>query len=276
MDAADRDVPRVDDHADLALGGVGRVDDLATLEAHAREAVVERLHVAAKEVRAGERGHERVVRLRDELGRRAELAQLALDEHADRAGERGGVLVVVGDDQRRQLERLQQLLQLERGRRPSCARRAPRAARRAAARRGRARAPAPARRAAVLRPRARPASRRARCEMRKRSSSSATRALPPKATFRSTLRCGKSAYSWKTRPTRRSSGRRGRRPASSQTSPSSAIRPVGRASPAIARRTELLPAPEGPTSATVRSTSRASLRSNERRGSSKSVERVAT
>ena len=34
--------------------------------------------------------------------RRAELAQLALDEHADGPGERGGVLVVVRHDQRRQ------------------------------------------------------------------------------------------------------------------------------------------------------------------------------
>ena len=42
------------------------------------------------------------------------------------------------------------------------------------------------------------------------------------------------------------------RPLSSQTSSPSAIRPRGgRTSPAIARSTEVLPAPDGPTSATV-------------------------
>ena len=43
-----------------------------------------------------------------------------------------------------------------------------------------------------------------------RSSSSATRAslAPPKATLRRTVMCGKSAYSWKTRPTERRSGGR--------------------------------------------------------------------
>ena len=113
VDAADRDVPGVDDHADLALRAVGRVDDLAALQPHAGEPFVVRLHVAAKQVGAGERRHERIARLRDELGRRAELAQFALDEHADGAGERGGVLVVVRHDQRRQVEGPQQLLQLE-------------------------------------------------------------------------------------------------------------------------------------------------------------------
>ena len=41
-----------------------------------------------------------------------ELAQLAVDDHADAVGERGRVLVVVRDEQRRQAELAQQLLQL--------------------------------------------------------------------------------------------------------------------------------------------------------------------
>ena len=113
VDAADRDVPGIDDHADVALRGVGRVDGLAALQAHASEPAVDKLDVAAQQVGSGEGGHERVARLRDELRRRAELAQLALDKHAHGSGERCGVLVVVRDDQRRQVERLQQLLQLE-------------------------------------------------------------------------------------------------------------------------------------------------------------------
>ena len=66
--------------------------------------------------------------------------------------------------------------------------------------------------------------------------------------------------------------RKSRRSASNQTSSSSAIRPdAGRTSPAIARSTEVLPAPDGPTSATVRSTSSASLSSKERRAREKSA-----
>ena len=87
------------------------------------------------------------------------------------------------------------------------------------------------------------------------------------------MRCGKSAYSWKTSPTRRSSGRRSIRSAvSSQTSSPSATRPErGRTSPATTRSVDVLPAPDGPTSATVPSTSRLSSRSKARSGREKSA-----
>jgi len=111
VDAPDRDVPRVDDHAHVAGGLVGRVDDLAGLEPDARQAVVDELDRTAEQVGAGERRDERVGRLGHELGRRAELPQAALDEHADGLRQSRGVFVVVCDDQRRQPELGEQLLQ---------------------------------------------------------------------------------------------------------------------------------------------------------------------
>ena len=48
----------------------------------------------------------------DELLRRRELAQAAVDDHSDLVGERGGVLVIVRDEQRGQSELAQELLQL--------------------------------------------------------------------------------------------------------------------------------------------------------------------
>ena len=113
---------------------------------------------------------------------------------------------------------------------------------------------------------------RARCSICNRRSNPSARP-PPKTTFCSTLRCGKSAYSWKTKPTDRSSGRRSMPLSeSNQTSPEHVTRPrAGRARPAIARSTDVLPAPEGPTSATVSGpTSSASSRSKARSGSERS------
>ena len=117
----------------------------------------------------------------------------------------------------------------------------------------------------------------ARSAIRKRSSSSSTRTRPPNATFWRTLRCGKRAYSWNTRPTRRSSGgRETPAAASNHTSSPSAIRPsAGADSPAIARRIVLLPAPEGPTIASVPSTSSVSSTSKARSGSLNAAVRVS-
>ena len=109
----------------------------------------------------------------------------------------------------------------------------------------------------------------ARCEIRKRSSSSSTRSRPPKATLRRTSRCGKRAYSWKTSPTeRRSGGRSIPASVSSQARAPSAILPrSGRSRPAIARSTLDFPAPDGPTSASVSRPSVAATESRkERRG----------
>ena len=71
-----------------------------------------RLALPAQQVGTGERGDERVGRVVDELVGRRELAQLAVDQHADLTRECGGVLVVVRDENRRQRELAQQLLQL--------------------------------------------------------------------------------------------------------------------------------------------------------------------
>ena len=65
-----------------------------------------------QEVRAGERGDERIRRPRDEIRRAPVLAQPAVDDHADLRRERRGVLEVVGHEQRRDLEPGEQLLQL--------------------------------------------------------------------------------------------------------------------------------------------------------------------
>ena len=66
-----------------------------------------------QQVAAGEAGHERMGGLVDELDRRGDLEQLAAVEDADAAGERGRVLEVVRDDDRRQRQLAQHLLQLD-------------------------------------------------------------------------------------------------------------------------------------------------------------------
>ena len=198
-----------------------------------------------------------------------ELAELAVDDHADLVGERRRVLVVVRDEQRRQRELAQQLVQLaadgrlrvrvERGERLVEEQHARVARERARERDALALAAGERRRAARSRgarsEAARGTRRRARCPRTRRSAarSCAGRARTP----------GRRAR----RAARPAAGRR-RALASNQTSSPSAIRPrCGRTSPAIARSTDVLPAPDGPTSATVRSTSSASSSSNERRGS---------
>ena len=239
MHSADRDVPRVDHHSDLAARLVGRVDELAALEPDARQAVLVPLDAPVQEVGAGEGGDERVVRPRDEILRRAQLAQLAVDQHADRLGQRGGVLVVVGHDQRRQAELVEQLLQLGRAPRPSCARRAPTAARRAAARRDHARAPARAQHAGARRRTALAAwlRRAARCG----SARAARRPAPSRRRRRCPGRSGAGrARTPGTRARPAAPPGCGRVVPSSQISSSSAIRPTGRARPAIARSTERL------------------------------------
>ena len=92
----------------------------------------------------------------DELGRACPIwRSCPVDDHADLVGERGGVLEVVRDEQDRDVEAGEQLVQLRADVRSSCARRARRAARRGAGPAGRARARARARRAGALRRRAR-------------------------------------------------------------------------------------------------------------------------
>ena len=62
---------------------------------------------------AGETGHERIDRRRHELGCSAVLQDVAVHDHADPVCQRGGVLEIVGDEDRRLGELAQQLVQLD-------------------------------------------------------------------------------------------------------------------------------------------------------------------
>ena len=177
-----------------------------------------------------------------------ELQDPSLDDHPDPLGERGRVLEVVRDEQRRQPQLGAAARPARRERPRACARRAPRAARRGGARPGRARARGRARPAGARRRRDRRAARRRGARSGSARAARPRAPRPPKATLRRTSRCGKSAYSWNTSPTeRRSGGRSTPRRVSSQVAAPSAIRPrSGRSSPAIARSTLDFPAPDGP------------------------------
>ena len=61
----------------------------------------------------GEAGHEGVGRGGDELRRRARLQYAPVDEDADAIGQRGSILEVVGDENRRQGEVAEELVQLD-------------------------------------------------------------------------------------------------------------------------------------------------------------------
>ena len=109
----DRDLPRIDDRLDLALAGVGRVDRLAGRRARSRVS-------PSRPARAIPCS--RFAPVNDATNPSAGCATIscgdanwrsfAVDDHADPVGERGRVLVVVRDEQRRQPELAQQLLQL--------------------------------------------------------------------------------------------------------------------------------------------------------------------
>ena len=112
MRPRDRHLPGINDDADVPFGLVGGVEVLAALEADRGECSFAAAGLPAQEVRAGEGGDEGVPRSRDELGRRPELPQPALDEDAHLVGQRGRVLVVVGHEERRQGKLPQQLREL--------------------------------------------------------------------------------------------------------------------------------------------------------------------
>ena len=265
--ARDRDLPGVDDRADVALERVRGEDARAVVEGHLREPRGAGSRRAAQQVPAGEVGDERARRARHQLGRGPVLDDAAVDEHADPVGQRGRVLEVVGDEQRGERERARAARPAPRARARACERRAPRGARRGGAPPGRGRGRARGRRAGARRRRARPAARRE--ARRSRAAPAARRPAPARRRRRSPPRsCAGRG---------RTPGRRGRpsgAPAEGRPSPpsrtsvsaASATRPrSGRRSPAIARSTLVLPAPEGPTSATVsRPTSSSSSSRKER------------
>ena len=219
---------------------------------------------------------------RDELVGRRDLAQAPVDDHADAVGQRGRVAEVVGDDAASAAAAGRAGPGARRARSRACARRAPRAARRAAGRRGRARARGRARRAGARRRRRCPGCSPARWAIPRRSSSSSTRArrAAPKATLRRTVMCGNSAYSWKTRPTERASGGRSTRASRVEPHVVAERDPArGRAvrRPATARSTVVLPAPDGPTRATVSApTVRRTASSYDRRAQAMSSSSVST
>ena len=67
---------------------------------------------AGEDVRTCEACHERIGRRSEQVGGRADLPQAAVDQHADAVGERGRVLEVVCDEQGRQRELTQEVVQL--------------------------------------------------------------------------------------------------------------------------------------------------------------------
>ena len=73
---------------------------------------------ARQQVAAGEADDEGVRRAGDELGSGADLPQPPVDDDPDPVGERDGVAEVVGDDERRQRELPEQVLQLDAHRGP--------------------------------------------------------------------------------------------------------------------------------------------------------------
>ena len=214
----------------------------------------------------------------DELGRRARpgaAGRRTID--ADAVGERGRVLEVVRDEQRRQPPAPQQLRAARRGRRAACARRAPTSGSsrsstaRVARERPRERDALPLAARELARPRP------GEVPIRKRSSSSPTRRRPPK---RDVARARRDAGRART------PGRRSRRDRSSGGDVDAALRrrtrsgrrarslPAVRAQQARRRRAArvVLPAPEGPTSASVSAPRARALPrgESERRGMSRS------
>ena len=209
VQAPDRDLPRVDDDADLAFAPLGRVDELARLEVHERHVVVEPARVAAQQVRAGERGDERVggvdPRARSDVANWRSLPSTITPtwSASAAASSKSCVTRIVGSASSRRsswssARTVALRVRVERGERLVEQDHA-----RAARERARERDPL----ALAARERGRSARRRgARCG----SARGTRRRAPCRRTRRSgaRVRCGKSAYSWKTSPTRRSSGLR--------------------------------------------------------------------
>ena len=113
MRGRDRHVPRIDRENERALAVIGGRDDGSVVETDACRAVSGHATLAVQEVGAGEGGDEGIGGPGHEVGRRSDLAKASLHDHPDLVGERGRVLEVVRDEQRRDLETGEELLQLE-------------------------------------------------------------------------------------------------------------------------------------------------------------------
>ena len=109
----ERNLPRVDGEPDATRPGVDAPGGAAGVEYDLGQSVGAGGRGASEQRRAREARHERVGRSRDELGRGAALEDASVDDHADLVGERGGVFEIVGDEDRRQCELAEQLVELD-------------------------------------------------------------------------------------------------------------------------------------------------------------------
>ena len=273
----DADLPRVDGDADAARGRLGRAHDPAGVERDLDAAVA----AARQQVAAGEGGHEGVGRVRHQLAavpswRRRPSTMTPIRSASAAASRKSWVTSSVGS-----------------ARAPSTSCSSPRTTARVCASsaesgssrsrtcgsRARARATRDALALAARQPARALVGQVRDPHAVQQLAHAGRRSRRRRRRWPRTVMCGKSAYSWKTSPTeRRSGGRSTLAAASNQALPPRAMRPrSGRRRPAMARRTVVLPAPEGPTSATV---SAAMLRltpsSNERRPTAMSSSRFST
>ena len=214
----------------------------------------------------------------DELRRRAELPQPALDEDADLVGERGRVLVVVRHEQRRQRELPQQLRELvpHLGLRVRVERRERLVEEehpRIAGERPRERDPLPLASRELVRMRRREV--RDAEALEQRVDVAAARA---EGDVRAHAQVREEGVVLEHEADAAPLGRE-REPALGVEPrahrPGTRGREAARRGRRSTRRTDVLPAPDGPTSATVRETSSASSSAKARRGSVKSAWRVA-
>ncbi len=97
-----RHLPGIDGETDSSLRLIGREGAAAGVEHDLGQAIRARSGDPVQEVRTREARHEPVRRRREQLGRRAQLEDPSLDDHAHPVGERGRVLEVVRDEERRQ------------------------------------------------------------------------------------------------------------------------------------------------------------------------------
>ncbi len=198
--AGERHVPRVDGKADAARarvgapgGAAGVEDDLGEPVRRRGRAVPWRIVAPVKEATKASAG----VATRSAAVPCWRMRPSTMTP--TRVGERGGVLEVVGDEDRGEAQLAEQLVELEPHTRLWCGRRGPRVARRGEGRRVRRRGRGRARRAGARRPRARGCapSRGARCGTARAGRRRARRRGRRSGCCARTSRWGKSAYSWK-------------------------------------------------------------------------------
>ena len=230
-----------------------QVRDGEAAEQRVDETAVDR---ARDEVRrADELGGPAVGGLEVELLGRAGLHDRAVAHQRDPVGERERLLAVVRDEEHRHVDPAQDVGRARRASRRGAAGRCSTTARRAARPTGRGASARASATRCCWPPESSCGKRCAYCVRPTRRSSSGTRSRrsprrTPKPTFCSTLRCGKSAYSWKTIPIPRACA--GTKTPGPKTGRSSiAISPAsGRSKPATSRSSVVLPQPLGPSSAT--------------------------